>query len=103
MSHEHSFDKVHVDSSHPCQPCFDSLLAERDKLKEDYAKLDCEFDIDHAEMKERAGQAYAKGFEDAREMAAGLVEKDHKFCSPPMCEIANKIRALRPSEGKEAK
>ena len=76
---------------------------ERDKLKEDYAKLDCEFDIDHAEMKERAGQAYAKGFEDAREMAAGLVEKDHKFCSLPMCEIANKIRALRPSEGKDAK
>lgn len=41
---------------------------------------------------------HKKQLEEARssalEEAALIVEKEHKFCEPPMCEIANKIRAL---------
>jgi len=31
---------------------------------------------------------------EAYEEAAKLVEFEHKHCEPPMCEIANKVRAL---------
>lgn len=37
----------------------------------------------------------AKEREETLEEAAKLIEKEHKNCTPPMCEIANKVRALK--------
>lgn len=44
-------------------------------------------------IEQRIAEAFAEGKRDAYGDAAKTVEFEHKHCSPPLCEIANKIRA----------
>lgn len=86
-------------------PCPEPTSAEK-KAREIVNALEEFYKAPHARkvqvlanaLAEYEQKAYAKGFSEGaaamRERAAKIIEEHHKYCQPPMCGVANKIRAL---------